>query len=46
MATVTTSFTAQGAYDKGTYPEEPREGKALTRGLRVAAGWAAAPLTL
>jgi len=23
---------AQGAYDKGPYPEEPCEGKALTRG--------------
>jgi len=37
---------AQGTYDKGPYPEEPCEGKALTRGSRVAAGWAATPLTL
>jgi hypothetical protein len=33
--TATTSFTAQGAWDKGSYPEEPREGKALTRGSGV-----------
>jgi hypothetical protein len=44
--TVTTSFTAQGAYDKGPYPEEPREGKALTRGSGVATGWATAPPTI
>jgi hypothetical protein len=31
-ATATTSFTVRGVYDKGPYPEEPREGKALTRG--------------
>ena len=34
------------AYDKGPYPEEPREGKALTRGSGVAAGWATAPPTV
>jgi hypothetical protein len=36
-------YGIQGAYDKGPYPEEPREGKALTRGSGVAAGWATAP---
>jgi len=46
MASVTTSFTTQGAYDKSPYPEELCKVKALTRGSRVAAGWAAALLTL
>jgi len=46
MAPVTTSFTAQGVYDKGPHPEEPREGKGLTRGSGVAVGWATAPPTM
>jgi len=32
MASVTTSFTTQGAYDKSPYPEELCKVKALTRG--------------
>jgi len=45
-ATVMTLFMAKGACDKGPYPEEPREGKSLTRGSGVAAGWATAPPTI
>jgi hypothetical protein len=33
----TASFTALGAHDNDLYPEEPREGKARTRGSGMAA---------
>jgi hypothetical protein len=37
---------AQGAYDKGPYPEEPREGKSLTRGSVAGAGRVTGPPTV
>ena len=44
--TATTPFTAHGANDNGPYSEEPREGKALTRGSVVGAESAMAPPTI
>ena len=41
-----TPFTAHGANDNGLYSEEPREGKALTRGSGVGAESAMAPPTI
>jgi hypothetical protein len=41
-----TSFTAQGAHDKGPYSEEPREGKSLTRGSAAGAGRVTGPPTV
>jgi hypothetical protein len=39
-------FTAHGANDNGPCSEEPREGKALTRGSGVALGRATSPATI
>ena len=46
MDTATTPFTAHGANDNGPCSEEPREGKALTRGLVVGAESVMAPPTI
>jgi len=39
-------FTAHGAHDNGPCSEEPREGKALTRGSGVAQERSTAPATI